>query len=302
MRFYTTAVAVLALASASLALPTSKRSVSALSASNLAGFTPFTQFARAAYCGADKLQNWDCGEACEANPTFQPSLVGGDGNAIQTFFVGFWPDQKSVVVGHEGTDPIALESDLTDANFFLQDLDTTLFPGVKSNVQAHDGFLQEHAKTAPQILAEVKKLISTTGAKQVITVGHSLGGALSQLDSLFLTLNLPSSIHIKSVTYGTPRVGNSGYAALFDSKVPDFVRINNEDDLVPIVPGRFLGFKHPHGEIHLVSPGNAVVCSGDDDASDNKCTIKTVPNIFEGNIFKHVGPYEGVSLGTIFCT
>ena len=86
------------------------------------------------------------------------------------------------------------------------------------------------------------------------------------------------------------------------TQVPDFVRINNEHDLIPIVPGRFLGFKHPHGEIHIVSPGNAVSCSGDDDSSDTKCTIKTVPNILDGNVLNHLGPYEGINLGTLFCT
>lgn len=62
------------------------------------------------------------------------------------------------------------KSDLTDVNFFLKSLDTKLFPGVKSNVKAHNGFLDEHAKTASQILAEVKNQISKTGAEQVITV------------------------------------------------------------------------------------------------------------------------------------
>lgn len=62
------------------------------------------------------------------------------------------------------------KSDLTDVDFFLKGLDTKLFPGVKSSVKAHNGFLEEHEKTASQILAEVKKLISTTGATQVITV------------------------------------------------------------------------------------------------------------------------------------
>ena len=50
-------------------------------------------------------------------------------------------------------------------------------------------------------------------------VGHSLGGALAELDSLFMTLNLPSSVHVKAVTFGTPRVGNPAYAQYFDSKV-----------------------------------------------------------------------------------
>lgn len=50
-------------------------------------------------------------------------------------------------------------------------------------------------------------------------VGHSLGGALSELDALFLTLHLDPSIHIKGVTFGTPRVGNPAWATLFDDKV-----------------------------------------------------------------------------------
>ena len=78
--------------------------------------------------------------------------------------------------------------------------------------------------------------------------------------------------------------------------------MSNQNDPVPTVPPRFLGFQHPHGEVHIVSPGNAVSCDTDDDATDSQCTIKTVPNIFEGNILNHLGPYEGISLGTIFCT
>lgn len=81
-------------------------------------------------------------------------------------------------------------------------------------------------------------------------VGHSLGGALAELDALYLTLNLPSDTSIKAITYGTPRVGNPAFAALIDSKVhfpgqihccelyrllllqvPNFRRINNEKGL-----------------------------------------------------------------------
>lgn len=54
-------------------------------------------------------------------------------------------------------------------------------------------------------------------------VGHSLGGALAELDALFLTLNLPSTTSVRAVTYGTPRVGNPAFAALIDSKVGSLV-------------------------------------------------------------------------------
>ena len=39
--------------------------------------------------------------------------------------------------------------------------------------------------------------------------------------------------------------------------------IKYSTDIVPIVPGRFLGFQHPHGEVHILSPGHAVSCSGE---------------------------------------
>ncbi len=70
---------------------------------------------------------------------------------------------------------------------------------------------------------------------------------------------------------------------------------------MPIVPGRFLGFQHPKGEIHLLDDGEGVACSGNEDATDADCTIASVPTVFAGNILDHLGPYEGISVGTIFC-
>ncbi|KAF9481532.1 alpha/beta-hydrolase [Pholiota conissans] len=287
-----------------IAAPTvlEERSVSPLSASDLSSLAPFTQFARAAYCPTSVLKNWSCGQACSANSDFQVTLVGGDGNGVQIYFVGYSPSQNSIIVAHEGTDPTQFLSDLTDLNILMDPLDTALFPGVSSSVQVHDGFRNEHALTAKTILAEVKRLLSVKSTTTVTTVGHSLGGALAELDALFLTLNLPSTTTIKAVTYGTPRVGNPSFAALIDSKVPNFRRINNKNDIIPIVPGRFLGFQHPHGEVHILSKGNAVSCPGDDDATDAQCQIQSVPNVFVGNILDHLGPYEGISIGTIFCT
>jgi hypothetical protein len=81
-----------------------------------------------------------------------------------------------------------------------------------------------------------------------------------------------------------------------------------------------MGFSHPQGEVHITSPGNAVACpgkfeifllendhsfftrTGNDDATDQQCTIASVPNIIEGDILNHLGPYQGIYLGTIFCT
>lgn len=78
-----------------------ERSVTQLSAEDLDNLAPFTQFARAAYCHTSVLQGWNCGgdryffqfqfrlnfraiEACAANHGFQPTVVGGDGNDVQS--------------------------------------------------------------------------------------------------------------------------------------------------------------------------------------------------------------------------
>ncbi|KIL66292.1 hypothetical protein M378DRAFT_124358 [Amanita muscaria Koide BX008] len=276
------------------------RQTSPLSASQLAALDPYTQFARASYCPDPVLADWSCGEACSALSGFTPTLVGGDGNSVQIFFVGYWSDQNSVVVAHEGTDPTKFLSLLTDANIAMATLDPTLFPGVPSTVRVHDGFRHAQAQTAHQILAEVRRLMSAYKTTHLTLVGHSLGGAIAELDSLFFALNIPG-VTIKAVTYGTPRVGNSEFAHLIDAHVPDFTRVNNKRDPIPIVPGRFLGFAHPSGEIHILPSGSAITCSGDDDATDAHCTDKFVPNIFVANILDHLGPYNGIPIGTLFC-
>lgn len=83
MRFTPALLYALSASSAALAAPLSKRAVSAIAGDTLASFAPFTQFARAAYCPLSKVTDWECGEACDALPGFQPTLTGGDGNAIQ---------------------------------------------------------------------------------------------------------------------------------------------------------------------------------------------------------------------------
>jgi hypothetical protein len=78
-----------------------------------------------------------------------------------------------------------------------------------------------------------------------------------------MKLNLPAGTTVRGVTFGTPRVGNVAWATFFDSQVSQFTRMNNKRDPVPIVPGRLLGFRHPHLEIHIEPDGTAVVCPGE---------------------------------------
>ncbi|KAI9508343.1 Alpha/Beta hydrolase protein [Russula earlei] len=283
-------------------LNSSYETVKTLSDTQFAEFMPYIEFARAAYCTPNKVVGWQCGDACNALPGFLPTLTGGDGDGTQYFYVGFWPAQSAVVVAHQGTDPLQLMAVLTDLNLECTAPDPTLFPSIPSDVQLHSGFALEHQKTAPKILEEVKRLMAEHSSTHVILIGHSLGGALAELDTLFMKLNLPAGTTVRGATFGTPRVGNAAWAAFFDSQVTNFTRMNHMRDPVPTVPHRLLGFRHPRREIHIESDGRAVACPGADDGKDPQCSNKMVPIIQNGNVIDHLGPYRGVFIGTTFCT
>ncbi|KZT12053.1 alpha/beta-hydrolase [Laetiporus sulphureus 93-53] len=276
-----------------------------LSTSEISEFEPYLEMARAAYCAPSLTADWECGEACDAVSDFTTYLSGGDGDSIQYYYVGYWASENAVVVAHQGTDPTQLLSDLTDVDIITENLNSTYFPGVSSSVYVHSGFADEQADTARIILEQTKSIISSTGADTVICVGHSLGAALAELDAMMFALNLDSDIAVVGRTFGTPRVGNPDWADLFDEMVPDFTRMNNMKDPIPIVPGRSLGFEHPETEVHVVSEADndVVACPGNEDATDADCTIMTVPNILDSDILDHLGPYPGnIYIGTIYCT
>ncbi|CUA74267.1 Lipase [Rhizoctonia solani] len=263
-------------------------SVTPITAATISSYASYVNFAAATYCSG--TANWSC-TACKRVPGFVPYATGGDGDGGMS--VGGHQAPRSSLRMRERTQ-------LSYANALFGPLDSTLFPGVPSNVQVHSGFRNAQASTASAVLAAVKKVIADKGATKVTTVGHSLGGAIAALDALFLKKNLPSTISIKAVTYGQPRVGNQDFANLIDTEIADFSRITNLEDDIPIVPGRGLGYHHFSGEKHIKSTGVWNACAGQDNTSTD-CSTGAVENIFVGNVVDHLGPYEGVWIGTIYC-
>ncbi|KAF8957116.1 alpha/beta-hydrolase [Flammula alnicola] len=267
---------------------------STLSSADIAAFKPFSFYASTAYCQPSQILSWTCGANCNANPTFKPVASGGDGVSVQFWYVGFDPTLKTVIVGHQGTDASKIVPLLTDADFVLKNLNSTLFPGVSSAIKVHDGFAEEHAKTATSVLAAVRKALQQSGLTTVTVVGHSLGAALSLLESVYLPLFIPN-VTFKMIGYGLPRVGNQAFATYIDNHV-EIDHVNNKEDIVPIVPGRFLGFHHPGGEKHIQDNNSWIVCAGEDN-TDKRCSTGDVSNIFEGSISDHDGPYDVVTMG-----
>ncbi|KAF7978371.1 hypothetical protein HWV62_743 [Athelia sp. TMB] len=237
-----------------------RASITTLSTSQVDAFTPYTFFASAAY-----------------------------------WYVGFEPSLNTVIVAHQGTDSHKILTLLEDGDAVLEPLSPSLFPGISASIEVHAGFAGEQARTAADVLAAVQQAMFQFSTNTVTVVGHSLGGAIALLDSVYLPLHLPSSTTFKTVTYGLPRVGNPAFANYVDANL-HLTHINNKEDPVPILPGMFLGYVHPAGEVHIQDSGVWDACPGQDNPS-TLCIVGDVPNIFEGNVSDHDGPYNGVTMG-----
>lgn len=272
-----------------------RQSITALTTSQIDQFTTYTYYASAGYCTNTQTLAWNCGTNCNANPGFKPVASGGNGDSVQYWFVGYDPNLDTVIVSHQGTNPSEILPLITDADFFLTNLDSALFPGISSDIEVHNGFGDAQASTATDVLAAVESAMSTYGTKSVTMVGHSLGAAITLLDSVYLPLWLPAGTTFTTIGYGLPRVGNQAFANYVDAKV-HLTHINNKEDPIPICPGMFMGFVHPAGEVHIEDSGEWATCPGQDNPS-TQCIVGDVPEIWDGNESNHDGPYNGIQMG-----
>jgi hypothetical protein len=180
-----------------------------------------------------------------------------------------------------------------------------------------------------EILSAVQETLSTQGLSSVTVVGHSLGAALALLDGVFFSLQLPEGVTVEVISYGMPRVGNQAFADFVDSQLSGRVtHVNNREDPISIVPGMFLGFHHPSGEIHILDSGAWDACPGTysvflpafacgsldgsavslsdgcsncrlgQDNPSGSCIVGDLnDDYFEGNENDHDGPYDGITMG-----
>ncbi|RXW16322.1 hypothetical protein EST38_g9543 [Candolleomyces aberdarensis] len=276
-----------------------RQSVSTLTTAQVAGYKTYSWYASAAYCSPASTLAWNCGTRCSSNPRFVPIASGGNGVSVQYWYVGYDPALSSIIVGYQGTDPTKILPLVTDAKLDFEPLRPALFPGVSSSVQTHNGFGDAHAASATAVLSAVRTGLSRYGINRVTLTGHSLGGAIAIIATAYFSIQIPG-VTLRTITYGSPRVrGQVGNQAFVDYVNARSVmnRINNKDDIVPILPGRFLNYGHTEGEIHIINSNAWVSCPGQDN-TNAQCTIGYVPNIAEGSILDHLGPFDGVSMGS----
>lgn len=133
-----------------------------------------------------------------------------------------------------GTEPTKWDDISADANAWTIALEVG---------RVHSGFHRHVDVLWPRLETLLKE-----NQRPVWFAGHSLGGAMATLCAVRCRLSQIPSEPQAIFTYGSPRVG--------DRKLVNFLKIRhyrwvNNNDIVPRVPPRWMGYRHMGREIYL---------------------------------------------------
>ncbi|KAJ7780069.1 alpha/beta-hydrolase [Mycena maculata] len=246
------------------------------------------QLTRVAFCSSESIIAWTCGVPCDSVMDITVLQSGGNDGTVPLYYIAHDPDEKSLVVAHEGSNFAKITSILNDVELGLVPLNASRFPqSAGQNIKVHSGFQQTFERTADKLLAGVMAGLASTGVKKVLVTGHSLGAAVATMTGAMIKDAVDPSVAVSLIVFGLPRGGNQAWADFLDSGV-GVTYMTNQNDPVPTVPPELLGFHHPTGEIHSVdaTQSNFIACPGQD--NENCSTGNSLLAVNETN---HDGPY-----------
>lgn len=111
----------------------------------------------------------------------------------------------------------------------------------------HSGFLQQFETVKDKIIYEIEEYKNLYKERQIICTGHSLGGALATLASLYFHYKYKlDNININTITFGSPRVGDKIFVKLFNKNIEKSYRFVNDNDPIPLLPTP-IRYKHVKG-------------------------------------------------------
>lgn len=145
-------------------------------------------------------------------------------------------DSDTLIIAFRGTS--SRDDVLTDLSITRESLPLGNVPEEKWPL-VHSGFAKQFFSVNKHLEDPIKK------SDSIIFCGHSLGGALATIGSLYYSFQYPEK-DIACVTFGSPRVGDSDFANYFDERITKSLRYVNDNDPIPCFPTRWR-FKHVSG-------------------------------------------------------
>lgn len=155
--------------------------------------------------------------------------------------IGWLPESRTVVLAFRGS---------ASAVDWIEDFDqilalapaTPVLKNLFPDARVHAGFLEQFQAVADHAPApkwnikhRVLQLSGGVDPALIIVTGHSLGGAVATIGSVWASLMWPAA-SVRVTTFGAPSTGNAEWAAAVQSVVGRVYRIVDKWDIVPTLP------------------------------------------------------------------
>ncbi|THU89671.1 alpha/beta-hydrolase [Dendrothele bispora CBS 962.96] len=231
-------------------------------------------------------------------------LVTHFSNAITDIqgFIARDEERKEIIIALRGSASIA--DVVLDTQVMLVPF---LAPGVNAphGTRVHSGFLVAWDSIAPSVLPLLTtQLALHPDTRRIITVGHSLGGAISTLAAMSIMVKHQQDIargrEVKNYSYGAPRIGNKIFSEFVNGRLgTNAFRVVHANDGVPTMIPRELGYHH-HGIEYWQSddpPSEDTLYQCSADGEDPSCSA-SIPS---GGVNTAHMSYFGILATTPFC-
>jgi len=204
-------------------------------------------YAHGAYCSKNTINTWTNGMGAgqTENQRFQVDRVVNDdvGYEDMQAFTGWDPVNSRIIISFRGS---------ANAGNWLDNINFSPENYVNrggTSATVHPGFFSGWEDLEQGGMTEaIRDIVNAHPGANILVTGHSLGGALATICAVELGQNeayntLPIGA-IDVITFGSPRVGNTAFKALFNGIVRDSWRIVNRYDIAVTLPTKSMGYSH----------------------------------------------------------
>ncbi|KAJ7455870.1 alpha/beta-hydrolase, partial [Mycena latifolia] len=212
-------------------------------------------------------------------------------------FIARDDNRKEIVVALRGS---------TSVQDFITDAEIVLAPFVSPGVSppagslAHTGFLTAWNAVASSVISTVRAQVAAHPGYQLVSTGHSLGGALSSLAGISLQQNFGGNT-VRMYTYGQPRTYNPAGAKFINTQFGSraFRAVHTTDGVPTIIP-QLDGYQHHGVEFwNFLDPSSAFTTRSCAASGEDITCSDSIPS--EGIDAAHL-TYFNIFASTPFCT
>ncbi|RAL08914.1 lipase family protein [Aspergillus homomorphus CBS 101889] len=222
----------------------------------------FSQYSAAAYCSSNinsastalSCSTDNCPLVVSAAPTvldeFNETAEFGD----TAGFIAVDATNKAIIVSFRGSHD--LSNWIANIDFGLTDASS-----ICSGCEIHSGFWKAWETVASTITAKIEAALTSHADYELVFTGHSLGAALAAVAATVLRND---GYTVDLYNFGQPRIGNLALADyITNQNKGSNYRVTHEDDIVPKLPPKLLGYHHFSPEYWITSDSGVTVTTSD---------------------------------------